>query len=81
MCLYLSWWSKFQLAVNAFLICLTAAGISELISAISITDGNDFNAIFSLMVSQMNENNLIKQRLTIPVRGKIGLGKSWFINL
>lgn len=54
MCLYLSWWSKFQLAVNAFLICLTAAGISELISAISITDGNDFNAIFSLMVSQMN---------------------------
>ena len=70
MCLYLSWWSKFQLAVNAFLICLTAAGISELISAIPITDGNDFNAIFSLMVSQMNGKSPYKTKTNNSSEGE-----------
>jgi hypothetical protein len=38
--LYLSWPSKFKHALNTFLICLAAEEIAELISAISITDGD-----------------------------------------
>lgn len=52
-----SWQSECKLAFNAFLICLTAANVSELILAIFITDGHDFNVMFSLMVSAFSQIN------------------------
>lgn len=57
MCLYLSWRSRFKLAFNVFLICLTAANISELILAISITDEHHLDVIVSLMVATFSQIN------------------------
>ena len=57
MCHYLSWLSKFKLAFNPFLICLTAANIADLIFAISIPDGHDFSVIFSLMAAPFSQIN------------------------
>lgn len=55
--------------------------ISELILAISIADGNDFNAIFSLMVSTVSQINgkvtIESKDLTIPLGGAGGVGQGW----
>lgn len=49
--------SKFKLRFNALLICLRAANLSELILAISITDGCDLDVTVSLMVAPFSQIN------------------------
>ena len=57
MCLYFSWRSKYKLALNAFLTCLTAGNIPELIFTISIPDEHTFCVIFSLMGATFSQIN------------------------
>lgn len=55
--LYPCWWSRSKLAFNDLFICFRAANLSELILAISITDGRDLDVTVSLMVAQFSQIN------------------------